>query len=492
MAVSSHSLFRSTCNSFRRAADGFPLALARCSSGCRHSRGRAGCSSVQVNLDMRCSAAAAMETLPQPGCLMPARGGNGSGSPSPRASPPNRSHRGPARKRAFALYIKSRQVSKISNPELDEENIHWECCGQQFDKEVCIHKHVGNEHMSEVLQQTEATFKLLGQNKSKLTRKQDFTENKIALSQHTKTKEEFDISTWIPDTSHINFDLACAAGEVLLYYSYCDIEQPQVICMWQKALCRQLHFTGKVRISKEGINGTVGGCKMATELYIQTMLSHPLFQNMSIEDFKRSAGGAHCFQDLRVGVFKEVVPMGVDPEEISYKDAGIHLTPEEFHKKVEALSNSAQVQQDTILLDCRNFYESKIGNFQHCLAPNIRKFSYFPDYIDTNLECFKGKQVLMYCTGGIRCERGSAYLRSKDVCKEVYQLKGGIHKYLEQFPSGFYKGKLFVFDNRYAISVNDDIISDIVVPLGMNTNSAVLLLAVSLFCPVFSVEKKAL
>ncbi|XP_055488722.1 thiosulfate sulfurtransferase/rhodanese-like domain-containing protein 2 isoform X1 [Leucoraja erinacea] len=362
--------------------------------------------------------------------------------------------------RAFALYIKSRQVSKISNPELDEENIHWECCGQQFDKEMCIHKHVGKEHMSEVLQQTEAIFKLLGQNKSKLTRKQDFTENTILLSQHTKTKEEFDMSTWIPDTSHINFDLACTTGEVLLYYSYCDIEEPQVICTWQKALCHQLHLTGKVRLSKEGINGTVGGCKMATELYIQTMLSHPLFQNMSMEDFKRSAGGTHCFQDLRVGVFKEVVPMGVDPEDISYKDAGIHLTPEEFHKKVEALSNSAQVQQDTILLDCRNFYESKIGNFQNCLAPNIRKFSYFPDYIDTNLECFKGKQVLMYCTGGIRCERGSAYLRSKDVCKEVYQLKGGIHKYLEQFPSGFYKGKLFVFDNRYAISVNDDIISE--------------------------------
>lgn len=91
---------------------------------------------------------------------------------------------------------------------MDEENIHWECCGQQFDKEMCIHKHVGKEHMSEVLQQTEAIFKLLGQNKSKLTRKQDFTENTILLSQHTKTKEEFDMSTWIPDTSHINFDLA--------------------------------------------------------------------------------------------------------------------------------------------------------------------------------------------------------------------------------------------------------------------------------------------
>ncbi|XP_069782366.1 thiosulfate sulfurtransferase/rhodanese-like domain-containing protein 2 isoform X2 [Narcine bancroftii] len=392
-----------------------------------------------------------METLFHPGipeldvesCDL---GGRGNGSSSARLG---RRQRGPARRRAFALFIKSREVPKINNPELDEENIRWECCGQQFDKEVCIHKHVGNEHMSEVLQQTEAIFKLFGQSKSKLAKKHDSTDNTITFS-----KKEFDISTWLPDTSHINFDLACAAGEVLLYYSYCDIEEPQMICAWQRALCHQLHFTGKVRISKEGINGTVGGSKMAADLYIQTMLSHPLFKSMSKEDFKRSAGGAHCFQDLRVGVFKEVVPMGVDPEKITYKDA------EEFHRKVEALSSSAQIRKDSILLDCRNYYESKIGSFQHCLAPNIRKFSYFPDYIDTNLECFKGKQVLMYCTGGIRCERGSAYLRSKDVCKEVYQLKGGIHKYLERFPSGFYRGKLFVFDNRYAISVNDDIISE--------------------------------
>ncbi|KAG7253831.1 hypothetical protein CRUP_020087 [Coryphaenoides rupestris] len=100
------------------------------------------------------------------------------------------------------------------------------------------------------------------------------------------------------------------------------------------------------------------------------------------------------------------------------------------------------------------------GQFSQCLAPNIRKFSYFPDYVDQNLDLFRDKKVLMYCTGGIRCERASAYLLSKEVCKEVYQLKGGIHKYLESFPDGFYRGKLFVFDERYAISSNADVISE--------------------------------
>ncbi|NXB68831.1 TSTD2 protein, partial [Struthidea cinerea] len=271
-----------------------------------------------------------------------------------------------------------------------------------------------------------------------------------------------EISWALPDTSHVSHDdLTSQVGEVLLYYCYCEVKDPEKLCAWQKALCQHLHLTGKVRVASEGINGTVGGSKVATSLYIKVMLSQPLFKNILCqEDFKSSAGGAHCFPDLRVGVFKEIVPMGIDPKIVSYKETGIHLSPQEFHREVEQyLSQASQGESDTILLDCRNFYESKIGHFQGCLAPDIRKFSYFPSYVDENLELFKDKRVLMYCTGGIRCERGSAYLRSKAVCREVYQLKGGIHKYLEEFPDGFYRGKLFVFDDRYAICSNEDIIS---------------------------------
>ncbi|XP_042372223.1 thiosulfate sulfurtransferase/rhodanese-like domain-containing protein 2, partial [Plectropomus leopardus] len=167
-----------------------------------------------------------------------------------------------------------------------------------------------------------------------------------------------------------------------------------------------------VRVATEGINGTVGGTSVATDVYIDAMRSHPLFK-MDKEDFKTSEGSAECFKDLRVGVYKEIVPMGVDPEMISYQLAGVHLEPQEFHKEVEALLAKGDLCSDTVLLDCRNFYESKIGQFTQCLAPSIRKFSYFPDYVDQNLELFRDKKVLMYCTGGIRCERGSAYLRSK-------------------------------------------------------------------------------
>ncbi|XP_056147593.1 thiosulfate sulfurtransferase/rhodanese-like domain-containing protein 2 [Lampris incognitus] len=327
----------------------------------------------------------------------------------------------------------------------------WYCCGQTFNEPSSIHKHVARTHDAEIEPLTQSTFEQLSNELIKEATEQ----------QQKPEAEPVDISAWMLDTSHVADDqLQKGPGQVLLYYCYLQIEDPHVICAWQKALCEKLYLTGKVRVATEGMNGTVGGTKVATAMYIKAMRSHPLFKIMEEEDFKTSDGSADCFSDLRVGVYKEIVPMGVDPDVISYQLAGTHLEPEEFHKEVEALLSKGDSCNDTILLDCRNFYESKIGQFSQCLAPNIRKFSYFPDYVDQNLELFRDKKVLMYCTGGIRCERGSAYLRSKEVCKEVYQLKGGIHKYLERFPQGFYRGKLFVFDERYAISSNSDIISE--------------------------------
>uniref|UniRef100_A0A673AQX6 Thiosulfate sulfurtransferase/rhodanese-like domain-containing protein 2 n=1 Tax=Sphaeramia orbicularis TaxID=375764 RepID=A0A673AQX6_9TELE len=350
------------------------------------------------------------------------------------------------RRKTFAAFVASKRKDSQK-----EGLASWCCCGQNFSEHSAIHKHVARTHDTEIQQLTQSDYESLLNQLEEEAETQQLNE---------KEPDPVDISSWIPNTSHISEEqLKRGPGKVLLYYCYCQVQDPHTICTWQKTLCEKLHLTGKVRVAAEGINGTVGGTNVATELYIEAMCSHPLFK-MDKEDFKTSDGGAECFSDLRVGVYKEIVPMGVDPGLISYQLAGTHLEPEEFHKEVEALLTKGNLCDDTILLDCRNFYESKIGQFTQCLAPNIRKFSYFPDYVDQNIELFRDKKVLMYCTGGIRCERGSAYLRSKDVCKEVYQLKGGIHKYLERFPEGFYRGKLFVFDERYAISSNNDIISD--------------------------------
>lgn len=351
------------------------------------------------------------------------------------------------KKRTFAAFVASKKFPPTCE---NTSPVLWLCCGQSFKEPSSIHKHVSNSHASEIHQLTTETLDVM----LRQAHSEDSMEESI-------TDESTDVSSWIPDTSHVQEDdLIKGPGEVLLYYCYCRLNDPQMICQWQKELCSKFHMTGKVRVATEGINGTVGGTKTATNLYVKAMLSHPSFKIMQVQDFKKSEGGAECFSDLKVGVYKEIVPMGVDPDIISYRLAGIHLEPEEFHKEVKAFVESQSSISDTILLDCRNFYESKIGQFDQCLAPDIRKFSYFPDYVEKNLDLFRDKKVLMYCTGGIRCERGSAYLRSKNICKEIYQLKGGIHKYLEQFPDGFYRGKLFVFDERYAIAFNEDIISE--------------------------------
>ncbi|NXN25425.1 TSTD2 protein, partial [Nycticryphes semicollaris] len=346
---------------------------------------------------------------------------------------------------AFSLFVKAKEVPATGRCAAGGDGVRWRCCQQAFEELAGIHRHVALQHGADIGQQAGLEAGVSPSSGLALAGKAD------GLDGHSCSRPE--ISCTLPDTSHVSYDdLTSKVGEVLLYYCYCEVKDPEKLCAWQKALCQHLHLTGKVRVASEGINGTVGGSKVATSLYIEVMLSQPLFKDILCqEDFKSSAGGAHCFPDLRVGVFKEIVPMGIDPKIVSYKETG---------KEVEQyLSQASQGQSDTILLDCRNFYESKIGHFQGCLAPDIRKFSYFPSYVDENLELFKDKRVLMYCTGGIRCERGSAYLRSKAVCREVYQLKGGIHKYLEEFPDGFYRGKLFVFDDRYAICSNEDIIS---------------------------------
>uniref|UniRef100_UPI00358F9A50 thiosulfate sulfurtransferase/rhodanese-like domain-containing protein 2 isoform X2 n=1 Tax=Myxine glutinosa TaxID=7769 RepID=UPI00358F9A50 len=259
----------------------------------------------------------------------------------------------------------------------------------------------------------------------------------------------------LPDSLH---DMTRKEGVVLLFYYYCDLADPWVAKLWQVNLCKHLGLAGKVRLATEGINGTVGGSVEAARLYMEATMAYPPFRGMTSQDFKRSAGGTECFQELRVGIYQELVPLGIDPCLVSYKDAGPYLTPVEFHEEVARLLEAPKGSNAPLLLDCRNFYESMIGRFLGSVTPNIRKFSYFPEYVEKNLVLFCSRRVLMYCTGGIRCERASAFLRSKGVCTEVWQLHGGIHRYLDVFPNGFFCGKLFVFDERYAIASNERVI----------------------------------
>jgi len=239
--------------------------------------------------------------------------------------------------------------------------------------------------------------------------------------------------------------------KILLYYKYIPVPNPEEIKSWQQTLCSQLKLTGRIILATEGINGTLYGTPEATDAYIQAMNNHPLFNNI---DFKDSLVNGHYeyFTGLQIVVKKEVVNLGINPEQLTTQNTGKHLTPQQAH---ELLS---QKPENLVILDGRNYFEARVGAFTGAITPEINNFREFPEYIDQNLELFKDKEVLMYCTGGIRCERASAYLNQKNIAKKVYQIEGGIHRYVEQYPDGYFRGKNYLFDARITVKVNNDII----------------------------------
>lgn len=239
-------------------------------------------------------------------------------------------------------------------------------------------------------------------------------------------------------------------GVILLFYKYVAIEYPIQIQHWQKKLCAELGLTGRILLAHEGINGTLGGTLQATNAYIAAMNEHPLFGGI---DFKTSPGGSEAFPRCKIVVKREIVHLGIDPKDLTVADTAEHLTPEQTHALF------LNPPKDFVVLDGRNNYEAAVGKFAGAITPDISYFRQFPEYIDQNVDQFKDKTVFMYCTGGIRCERASAYLNKKNVAKKIYQVAGGIHRYVEKFPDGFFRGKNYVFDQRVTVKVNSDVLA---------------------------------
>jgi predicted sulfurtransferase len=238
-------------------------------------------------------------------------------------------------------------------------------------------------------------------------------------------------------------------GTILLFYKYVQLDNPAAIMDWQREVCQELGLKGRIILAHEGINGTVGGSMESTQKYREIMQKNPLFADI---DFKEAPGSAECFPKLRIVVKDEIVFLGKDTNAINARNGGQHLKPAHAH----AMMNNAS--PDLVIFDARNNFESRVGTFKNAITPDINHFRDLPSYIDNNMEQFKDKEVIMFCTGGIRCERASAYLNSKNVAKKVYQIEGGIHRYIEQFPEGHFRGKNYVFDGRVTVKVNDDIL----------------------------------
>jgi UPF0176 protein len=201
------------------------------------------------------------------------------------------------------------------------------------------------------------------------------------------------------------------------------------------------NIRGTLLLAEEGINGTVSGTRFTIDALLAWLNSDERLNPISV---KESLDETQPFHRTKVKLKKEIVTMGVkgiDP----LKSAGTYVKPTDWNKLIS--------DPNVLLIDTRNDYEVEIGTFKNALNPNTDSFREFPQFVTSNLDSNKNKKIAMFCTGGVRCEKSTAYLKEQGF-DEVYHLEGGILKYLEEVPKDdtLWQGDCFVFDNRVAVN----------------------------------------
>ncbi len=227
---------------------------------------------------------------------------------------------------------------------------------------------------------------------------------------------------------------------VLLYYKYVRLPDPEAFARAHRTLCASLGLQGRILVAEEGINGTVAGEASAIVQYETALRAHPEFSDIV---FKTSFAETPPFHRLEIKVRSEIVTLGTGEDVDPLRDPAPHLSPAEWKRMIE--------EEDVVLFDVRNRYESDVGRFKGAITPAIENFRDLPAILP-EYESLKDKTVLMYCTGGIRCEKASVLFRRAGF-QRVFQLEGGIVSYAEQFADAHWEGDCFVFDARMTIPV---------------------------------------
>ena len=228
--------------------------------------------------------------------------------------------------------------------------------------------------------------------------------------------------------------VVCALYKFAVLNDYKSLRQPLLDLMLEK----DVH--GTLLLAREGINGTIAGSREGIDAVKAWIASDERFDGI---DYKESFVDIQPFKRTKVKLKKEIVTMGVegiDPKRI----VGTYVDPKEWNDLIS--------DPEVVLVDTRNQYEVEIGTFKNAVNPATDTFREFPEYVKQNLDPSKHKKVAMFCTGGIRCEKSTAYLKEQGF-EEVYHLKGGILKYLEEVPEdrSAWQGSCFVFDGRVSV-----------------------------------------
>lgn len=210
----------------------------------------------------------------------------------------------------------------------------------------------------------------------------------------------------------------------------------------QLQLCQTKNLLGRIIIAKEGINGTISGTVAATKAYIKATE-----KDLGKIEWKKSPGPKDAFPKISIKVRDEIVTLGIKNKgkDVDLKNKADYIEPKD-------LLNLYEQKQEFYIIDARNTYEAQVGKFKDAIIPPIKNFRDFPEFTK-KIKHLKNKPVITYCTGGIRCEKASAFLKEQGF-KNVRQLHGGIHRYGELAGGKNFEGEMFVFDKRLTTPVN--------------------------------------
>ncbi|MCC2615452.1 rhodanese-related sulfurtransferase [Aestuariibacter halophilus] len=228
--------------------------------------------------------------------------------------------------------------------------------------------------------------------------------------------------------------IVCAMYKFVALENYQDMRQPLLDVMEANDI------KGTLLLAHEGINGTISGPREGIDALLAYLNSDPRINPIS---YKESLDDNQPFYRTKVKLKKEIVTMGVDGID-PRKTVGTYVKPQDWNALIS--------DPDVTVIDTRNDYEIEIGTFKHAINPKTETFREFPQYVKETLDPAKNKKVAMFCTGGIRCEKSTAYLKEQGF-EEVYHLEGGILQYLADVPKeeSLWEGDCFVFDNRVAV-----------------------------------------
>ena len=232
--------------------------------------------------------------------------------------------------------------------------------------------------------------------------------------------------------------------QVLLYYHYTYIEDLKKFKEEHDLWCKSLNLLGRIYITQEGINGTVSGTVQETETYMQGLKENPKFKGIA---FKIDEAENHVFKKLKIKIKNELVNLSLEDDVNPLEITGEYLEPIQFYERLS--------DPDTVVIDARNTYEYDLGHFKGAIRPDIETFRELPQWIRENKTHIEGKKIITYCTGGVRCEKFSGWLK-REGFSNVAQLHGGIVTYSKDpiVQGQLWNGLCYVFDERLSVPIN--------------------------------------